>query len=163
MQAQATWTEAQPHLPPETAIALAAELALAASDAAAADRLLLQNLELPGVALRRLELLLERGEGAEAACCSMRGTGPLTRRLRAGRLAMERPQFELAAACYTRALQLDPDNPTLLNEWAWSRLQTDQQLDAAVLDASRRAHEAHPAQPDFLHTYAEALWRGAAI
>lgn len=159
-QAHADLDQAQPHLPPETAIALAAELALAASDAAAADRLLLQNLELPGVAARRLELLLERGEGAEARALFDARDWSFDELLRAGRLAMERSQFEQAAACYTRALQLDPDNPTLLNEWAWSRLQTDQQLDAAVLDASRRAHEAHPAQPDFLHTYAEALCAG---
>ncbi len=159
-QAQADLEQAKPHLPQETAVGLAAELALAASDPMRADQLLQTHLELPGIAARRLELQLERGEWAAALELLNARDWSLDELMRAGRLATEWSQFELAATCAARALLIDPDNPTFLNEWAWSRLQVDKQLDATVLDASRRAHETHPSQPDFLHTYAEALCAG---
>jgi tetratricopeptide (TPR) repeat protein len=61
--------------------------------------------------------------------------------------------------CYLESLKLDPNNPILLNNWAWSAAQLpDFDPDKAVL-ACRRAYAAMPRNPTVMDTYAEVLLR----
>jgi len=64
-----------------------------------------------------------------------------------------------SAYCYEQALKLDPNNPALLNNWAWSAMNLKEFDKDKVLDNSRRAYAALPKEPVVIDTYAEALLR----
>jgi predicted Zn-dependent protease len=61
--------------------------------------------------------------------------------------------------CYEQAKRLDPNNPSLLNNWAWSAMNLKEFDKEKVMDAVRRSYAAYPKNPTVLDTYAEALLR----
>jgi predicted Zn-dependent protease len=72
----------------------------------------------------------------------------------------ELQQLWLASTyCYEQALKLDPNNPKLLNNWAWSAMNLKEFDREKVLDAVRRSYAAFSKNPAVLDTYAEALLR----
>lgn len=66
-----------------------------------------------------------------------------------------------AVFCYAKALELAPDNPLILNNWAWNIIESSTFPGNDVVDAARRAHEAVPDNADILDTYATALFKTA--
>jgi cytochrome c-type biogenesis protein CcmH/NrfG len=84
---------------------------------------------------------------------------PLGHWIQLAETAEEQGLPEAAVFCYRRALELKPDDPALLNNWAWNAMQQPGFNEAEVLQASRQALTKLPDNPDVLDTYAEALWR----
>jgi len=74
-------------------------------------------------------------------------------------LAERQKLTNIASACYEEALALDPDNPALLNNWAWSAVQLSGFDETKVIAACRRAHAEMPRNLDVLDTYADVLLR----
>ena len=67
-------------------------------------------------------------------------------------------QFPESDRAFEKALQLDPDNPTTLNNHAYYLSVRNEQLDKAER-MSRRSNELAPGQPSYLDTYAWVLFR----
>jgi tetratricopeptide (TPR) repeat protein len=64
-----------------------------------------------------------------------------------------------SAFCWEQALKILPNEPTFLNNWAWSAMNLVQFDKEQVLDACQRAYSAFPREPRVLDTYAEGLLR----
>ncbi len=67
-------------------------------------------------------------------------------------------QFPESDRAFDKALQLDPDNPTTLNNYAYYLSVRGEQLDKAAT-MSARSNELAPGQPSFQDTYAWVLFR----
>lgn len=67
-------------------------------------------------------------------------------------------QYPESDRAFDKALQLDPDNPTTLNNHAYYLSLRNEQLDKAE-NLSRRSNELAPGQPSYLDTYAWVLFR----
>jgi predicted Zn-dependent protease len=74
-------------------------------------------------------------------------------------LAERRKLTNIVVACYEDALALEPENPALLNNWAWSAAQLPKFDEGKVLAACRRALAGMPRNQDVLDTYADVLLR----
>ncbi len=71
--------------------------------------------------------------------------------------ARERKLPAAASACYRRAMRSDPENPLVLNNFAWTSLQARTVDLADILAAARKAVALAPDHPSILHTYGTAL------
>ncbi len=111
------------------------------------------------VAVRWADVMFRAGreEGVVAAL----DTHPLDGRrwLGLAERARERKLSAAASACYRRALKSDPENPLLLNNFAWTSLQARSADLADILVAARKAVALAPDHPSILHTYGTALLR----
>jgi len=74
-------------------------------------------------------------------------------------LAEKSELYPLAGRFYEQALKLNPSNAMVLNNWAWTAIQTPGFDTNAVVAASRRALNAMPGSVAILDTYSEALLR----
>jgi len=70
----------------------------------------------------------------------------------------EARQFEKSDRAFDKALALEPDNPTTLNNHAYYLSERNDQLEKAER-MSKRSNELAPGQPSFLDTYAWVLFR----
>ncbi len=70
----------------------------------------------------------------------------------------EAGQFPRSDQAFDKALDLDPDNPTTLNNYAYYLSVRGQYLEKAER-MSKRSNELAPGQPSFLDTYAWVLFR----
>ncbi len=158
-EAAATLEGIQSELPEAMYVGLRAELANTQSEPEQAERILREHLSMPGIALQLWEFLIreERLEEAEQLLTEYAWT--MEDLSRCGQVAAVYSAYDLAVASFHAALQKDPDNPTLLNEWAWNSMQAEAVPKEEVIDAARRAHEAASTNLEFLHTYAESLTR----
>jgi tetratricopeptide (TPR) repeat protein len=72
------------------------------------------------------------------------------------KIAESKTKYKEASDLYQRALQLQPNQPLLLNNYTWSKLQAGE-LDQQSLDAIEKARELDPKNLDILDTYVETL------
>jgi predicted Zn-dependent protease len=97
---------------------------------------------------------------ASSAIPKLRSAGLDAAQWAALAVSAERKQLtNIAVQCYEAALKLAPDNPELLNNWAWSAAHLAGSEENKVIAACRRAHAALPRNPDILDTYADVLLR----
>ena len=158
-EAAATLEGIQSELPEEIYVGLRAELANTQSNPEQAERILREHLTMPGIALQLWEFLIREDRLDEAGQLLSEHDWTMEDLSRCGQVAAAYSAYELAVASFQSALEKDPGNPTLLNEWAWNSMQGDSVPNDKVVDAARRAHEAAPTNLEFLHTYAESLCR----
>lgn len=62
--------------------------------------------------------------------------------------------------CYSEAVKVDPDNPVVLNNWAWHSMHSSNFDQGKVVKAAKKAFGILPDNPDVLDTYSVALLRG---
>ncbi|HEX7897931.1 MAG TPA: tetratricopeptide repeat protein [Planctomycetota bacterium] len=113
----------------------------------------------PAVAVRWADVMFRAGreDGVVAALDAHPIDG--RRWLGLAERARERKLCAAASACYRRALKNDPENPLLLNNFAWMSLQARTADLADILAAARKAVALAPDHPSILHTYGTALMR----
>ncbi len=146
-------------LPEADYVSLKADLEAISLNPARAEQTLRAHLDLPGIGVQLWGLLLEQERPAEAEALLTARDWSIDDLSQCGQSAAVVGDFSLAARCFQQALTLDPDNPTLLNEWAWNAMQGGATSIDEIIDASQRAHKMNPGEVEFLHTYAEALAR----
>ena len=76
-----------------------------------------------------------------------------------GLTAEQKKLTNVVVECYEEALRLAPDDPLLLNNWAWNAVQLPRFDEQKVIAAAGKAHEAMRRNASVLDTYAEVLVR----
>jgi tetratricopeptide (TPR) repeat protein len=140
--------------------ALAASwLAQLKKDTNAALALLEEELGQPEVAFRWAGIQLNRREEDVALTALRKQKFSIEQWASLADLAERQKLARTVVFCYEQALALAPNNPVLLNNWAWNSLVLGGGDTERIIDAGRRAAEALPREPSVLDTYAEALLR----
>ncbi len=75
-------------------------------------------------------------------------------------VAAKKNRHRVAAYGYRRVLEGAPENPELLNNWAWSALQNPGSDLEAILEATKRAYETLQGNLEVIDTHSVALLRG---
>jgi tetratricopeptide (TPR) repeat protein len=107
-------------------------------------------------------VLLERRQFTEAEAelrnCLRLGGKDWRVYLNFGRLLLEQNRLKEAASMYTQAHQLQPANPMIMNDLAFTLAELDERQ-AEALDLAQRAVRANPASAAFLDTLGWAYFR----
>jgi predicted Zn-dependent protease len=117
------------------------------------------SLQDPVAAMYWAELSLIDGKADGVVEALERHALDVPRWWRLGELARQKGNLAAAVACYRRALRLEPENPQLLNNFAYGSLQLETFDQAEVLAAAKKVSSLMPGNPVVLHTYASALVR----
>lgn len=128
-------------------------------DTEKAKQLLENHLEHPQAATQWATLVLKQGKEANVIERLHQHQLKLQDWVSLATLAEQHSLYAAASFFYQRALNLNPDNPVLLNNWAWNTMHLPVYDTEKVLDACRKASNAAPGNRDILDTYAEALLR----
>ncbi|MBI4566722.1 MAG: tetratricopeptide repeat protein [Planctomycetes bacterium] len=158
-EAKAALERISDRLSPARVIVCEAWMLLTEDRPAEAMERLASRLDDPDAAVYWAELTLLNGRPDGVIEALERHSLNAARWGRLGELARQQGFIAVAAACYRGALCSDPDNPQLLNNFAYASLQLDTFDEPAVLAAAKKACALIPDHPSVLHTYATALLR----
>jgi tetratricopeptide (TPR) repeat protein len=147
------------NLPPERAVLCDAWLLQQEGRTADAVARLREHLQDPHVAICWAEVTLMDGRDDGVLGALDRHSLDAGRWGRIGELARQKGFMATAAGGYRRALRSDPENPQLLNNYAFASLQLESFDEPDVLAAARKACAILPGNPSVIHTYATALLR----
>jgi len=115
------------------------------------------HLQHPLAAERWADLAIDVGQGERVAETFAERDYPMEVWHRLSLAAGERRDYRLAEHLAEEALGQEPDNPGLLNNWAWYAFQLPDRDLERILDACRAAYRSAPTEPAFVDTYAEVL------
>ncbi|EKE16925.1 MAG: hypothetical protein ACD_10C00716G0001 [uncultured bacterium] len=112
----------------------------------------------PQLAIKLHSTLLAAGNAAEAAeiAATWRKEHPkdIAFRLHSGDVAIARKEYALAAQYYRTALEIQPNNPLILNNLAWV---SGQLKSPKAIEYAEKATQLSPNQPPFMDTLAMLL------
>jgi predicted Zn-dependent protease len=157
--AQAALDRIAPKLPPQTVLLSKAWLLQQEGRHADAATILRDKLDDPALAYAWAESMLKLGR-AEGVLEAL-DRRPLTVRQWSALadVALSKDLHAVSAACYRRAVRLDPENPTLLNNFAWEASRQEPFDAGEVIAAARKACALRPDDVNLLDTYATVLLR----
>ncbi len=156
-EAKATLAKAGPEVTPVQARLCEAWLLQREGRAAEAAGLLRPHLDDALATSAWAELMIHQGkdQGVMDALARHKLEGP--RWIQLGVMARQKELNALAVGCYRKAIEHEPENALLLNNYAWASLQLEAFDPEAVLAAARKASSLLPENSAVVHTYATAL------
>lgn len=118
----------------------------------------LKQIPAPELAVKLYATLLASGNGAEAEKMATtwfkEHPKDIALRLQRGDIATARKEYPLALQHYRSALDIQPSNPLILNNIAWT---SGQMKDAKAIEYAEKANRLAPNQPAFMDTLAMLL------